>query len=97
VVLGLGLPLVMVAIATLIQRVTPQALVGRVSTASNAMFSLPQTLSIGLGAVLVQFVDFRLLFVVIAAVLTASAGYFWAGRSLTTAPAPLHTDSPTLV
>ncbi|GAA1794729.1 MFS transporter [Luedemannella flava] len=87
VLFGFGLTIATVSIPTLIQRTTPSALIGRVSTASGAVFSLPQTLSIALGAGLIQLIDYRLLFVVIAVVVTGAAAYLWAGRNLAAQPA----------
>jgi len=65
---GAGLPLLIVAYDTVLQRTTPQALMGRVSTAGEVVIGVPQTASIGVGAILVGVVDVRLIFGVIVAV-----------------------------
>ena len=79
---GVGLPIVIVSLNTLTQRRTPVALVGRVAAASEALISGPQALSIGLGAVLVGVVDYRLLFALMAVALLAVGRYLWVGRRL---------------
>jgi MFS family permease len=79
---GFGLPIAIVALNTLTQRRTPTALVGRVAAASEALISGPQALSIGLGAVLVSTVDYRLVFGLMAAAMLAVARYLWLGRHL---------------
>ncbi|WP_155374406.1 MFS transporter [Catellatospora vulcania] len=80
---GFGLPYLLVGLMTLMQRSTPGALMGRVSAAMDALISAPQTLAIGFGALLVELVDFRVLLVVMSAVMVVSALYLWAGRGLT--------------
>ncbi|MCZ7438341.1 MFS transporter [Micromonospora sp. WMMC241] len=84
VLIGLGLPVAMVAIMTLMQRRTAPELVGRASAALDAMASGPQAMAIGAGALMVGLVDYRLLYGVIGIVLTATAGYLLTGRRLTT-------------
>ncbi|MEU3454375.1 MFS transporter [Micromonospora sp. NPDC006766] len=90
VLIGLGLPMSMVGVMTLIQRRTPANLVGRVSAALDALASGPQSVAIGAGALLVGLVDYRLLYAAIGVVLLVAAGYLLTGRRLTTPiePAP---------
>ena len=55
--LGVSLPLLAIGYMTLIQRRTPQALMGRVSTAAEVVMSVPSAVSLALGAVLVSLLD----------------------------------------
>jgi MFS family permease len=81
VVLGFALPVFIVALQTLLQRRTPQRLMGRVSAATDVLLGTPQSGSIALGALLVTLISFRSIFWVSAAVILASAGYLtWALR-----------------
>jgi MFS family permease len=91
---GVGIPLIIVGFATLLQRVTPPALIGRVSGASDALISTPQAISIAMGAALVTLVDFRLLFGVMAVLLAGAAWYLWAGRSLSAPVTPTGRAAP---
>jgi hypothetical protein len=74
-VLGSGLPIVVVAITTALQRRTPGPLQGRVFTAFEFLTGGPQLLSILAGAALVAVLDYRLLLVVMAAGNVMAAGY----------------------
>jgi predicted MFS family arabinose efflux permease len=77
---GLGLPWIVVALLTLLQRSTPPQLQGRAFAAAELATGAPQTLSIALGAALVALVDYR--FVLLAQTLTvAAAGVFLLRRS----------------
>jgi MFS family permease len=76
---GFALPWVVVAINTVAQRRTPNALQGRVASAVEVLVSTPQTVSIALGAVLVGLADYRLLLFVVAAVV-ALCGLWLATR-----------------
>lgn len=85
---GFGLPVVIVGFNTLLQRRTPVDLLGRVSAAAEAMVSGPHAASIGVGALLVSLVDYRLLFLATAATAAVAAVYLWHGRGLSrTTPA----------
>lgn len=82
-VTGVGLTLALVGFETLLQRRTPQALIGRVSTAAETLTGGPQVISIAAGAVLVSLVDYRLLLAVILAGMLAAATHLWSGRRRT--------------
>lgn len=59
---GVGVAFYFVAYQTLLQRRTPLELQGRVFTASEAITTVPYSLSIGIGAAIVGVVDFRYLY-----------------------------------
>lgn len=75
VVLGFALPLFIVAFSTLLQRRTPNRLMGRVSTASDVVLGTPQALSIAVGAFLVGVISYRAIYAICAVVIVFSAGY----------------------
>ena len=77
VVFGAGIAWVVVAAATAYQRRSPQALQGRISAATNMLFSVPQTVSIALGAALVTLIDYRIEIVIMALVTLLAAGYLF--------------------
>ncbi|HCT80249.1 MAG TPA: MFS transporter, partial [Micromonosporaceae bacterium] len=85
---GLGLPYLIVSLMTLMQRVTPGEMMGRVSAATDALLSGPQALSIAIGAILVEQLPFRALLAIMAVVSAFSAIYLWAGRRLSE-PSPV--------
>jgi MFS family permease len=72
---GLGLPWIVVALLTLLQRSTPPQLQGRAFAATELATGAPQTLSIALGAALVALVDYRVVLLV-QALTVAAAGVF---------------------
>jgi MFS family permease len=74
-VVGSGLPVTLVAFNTLLQRQTPSRLMGRVSTTVEVLTTTPQAVSIGMGAVLVGLLDYRLIFTIIAVGLLLAATY----------------------
>jgi MFS family permease len=78
-VLGVSMPVALVAVNTLIQRRSPQRLMGRVSTAVDVVLSTPQTASLAVGSLLVASLDYRTIFWIMAAVILAGAGHvaFW--------------------
>jgi MFS family permease len=73
--LGFGVPWVVVALFTAVQKWTPADLQGRVFSASDTLISTPQTISIALGAGLSAVVDYQLLLGVIGVVVAACAIY----------------------
>jgi MFS family permease len=75
VVAGLGIVWAIVALATAYQRRSPSQVQGRVATAANMLFSVPQTISIAVGAVLITVIDYRVEIVAMAAVFLVAALY----------------------
>jgi MFS family permease len=71
VVMGLGIPVVVVSFVTLRQRSTPDALQGRTAAAGNVAFNLPQTAVSIVGAGMLAVVDYHVL---IAATIVAVLG-----------------------
>ncbi|MGA8248013.1 MAG: MFS transporter [Nocardioides sp.] len=74
-VFGAALPLITVALMTLIQRRTPQAIMGRVSAAVEMVMATPQAVSLALGSLLVVLLSYRQIFVIMAAVTLLAAAY----------------------
>src|SRR5437764_829811 len=77
---GIGVAWAIVGFSTALQTRTPLAIQGRVSAAADLTLSVAQPTSLGTGALLSTFVDFRILFVVMAAVVLTSAGYLLTRR-----------------
>jgi Major Facilitator Superfamily len=75
VLFGIGVPLVLVALFTLLQRTTPAPLQGRVYSAVEVLVGVPQMVSIAAGALLVTLVDYRLLLLAEAAVVAAAGAW----------------------
>ena len=89
-VAGVGVAWAIVGFSTALQTRTPLAIQGRVSAAADLTLSIAQATSIAAGAVLSTVVDYRILFVVMAAVVLASAGYLLTRREEpTVAPATM--------
>jgi MFS family permease len=77
VVLGFALPLQAVSSATLLQRLTPQRLMGRTAAATHVLVGGPFTLSVALGAALIGVVDYRVLVAVSVAVMMSAGLLLW--------------------
>jgi MFS family permease len=88
VLFGVGIPWVIVALFTLLQRTTPGPLQGRVYSAVEVLVGTPQTISIAVGAAAVAFVDYRVLLLVEAAVVAAAGAWLLTRREQAVA-APL--------
>lgn len=73
VVLGYSLPLMLVAFTTLVQVRTPQAIMGRVSTALEVVMGTPQAISLGVGALLVSLLSYRSIFAIMASTAALAA------------------------
>jgi MFS family permease len=86
---GVGVAWAIVGFSTALQTRTPLPIQGRVSAAADLTLSIAQTTSIATGAILSTVVDYRILFVVMAAVVLASAGYLLTRREPTPAPATM--------
>jgi len=74
-VFGASLPPITIAFMTLIQRRTPQPIMGRVSTAVEIVMATPQAISLAVGSLLVALLSYRSIFVVMAVVTAAAAAY----------------------
>ena len=77
--MGVSLPMLFIAFTTLVQRRSPQAIMGRVSTAVEVVMATPQAISLAVGSLLVAFLDYRSIFWIMAVVIAAAAAYisFW--------------------
>ncbi|WP_341717495.1 MFS transporter [Micromonospora sp. FIMYZ51] len=79
---GVSLPLTLVGLHTLVQRRTPPELLGRVAAAAEAVIRCPQAFSIGMGALVVGVLDYRLVFALVGLATLVAGGYLWRGRHL---------------
>jgi MFS family permease len=86
---GIGVSWAIVGFSTALQMRTPLVIQGRVSAAADLTLSVAQAASIGTGALLSTFVDYRILFGVMAAVVLASGGYLLTRREPTPVPATM--------
>jgi len=78
---GLGIVWAIVAIATAYQRRSPDEVQGRVAAAANMLFSVPQTISIAVGAAVITVVDYRLELAAMAVVFAVAATYLLTRRA----------------
>ncbi|MFH0520566.1 MFS transporter [Streptomyces sp. M41] len=71
---GVGLPCVLIATLTAVQRETPDALLGRTAATANTLVFTPNAVGLAAGAALVELVDVRLLLPVL--------GLVWLGSTV---------------
>ncbi|HJS95199.1 MAG TPA: MFS transporter [Solirubrobacteraceae bacterium] len=79
VLFGLSLPWVIVGLTTLVQRLTPSELQGRVYAAADAVITTPQTISVAAGAALIGVAGYQVLLGTMAGC-NALAGSYLARR-----------------
>jgi MFS family permease len=91
IVAGFAISWFIVGFSTSIQLRTPQRLQGRVASAANTMVGTPQTIGIALGAILVSFLDYRVLVAVMFVAVSACGAYL-----LTRGPEPIAVEEPAL-
>ncbi len=77
---GVGIVWAIVALATAYQRRSPTDMQGRVAAASNMLFSVPQTISIAVGAALITLIDYRIEIVAMAGVFAVASAYLLTRR-----------------
>ncbi|KMS71959.1 membrane protein [Streptomyces viridochromogenes] len=70
---GVGLPCVLIAALTAVQRETPDALLGRTAATANTLVFTPNVIGLAAGAALVELLDVRLVLVVLGLVWLATA------------------------
>ncbi|UYM07359.1 MFS transporter [Solicola gregarius] len=75
---GVGLPLTIIALMTLMQRRTPAPIMGRVSAAFDVILGTPQTISIAVGAGLVTILSYHAIYAVMAATCVTAMIYVYA-------------------
>ena len=93
-VFGMSLPMLMVAFMTLVQRRSPQAIMGRVSTAIEVVTATPQAVSLALGSALVVVLSYRQIYAIMCVVTLLAAAHiaFWLRGQIR---ADLHGPHPT--
>jgi len=72
---GAGIVWAVVALSTAYQRYSPAHMQGRVAAAANMLFSVPQTISIAAGAVLITLIDWRIEIVAVTIVFALASVY----------------------
>ncbi|GCB50416.1 MFS transporter [Streptomyces sp. NL15-2K] len=70
---GVGLPCVLIAALTAVQRETPDALLGRAAATANTLIFTPNVIGLAVGAGLVELVDYQLVLPVLGLAWLASA------------------------
>ncbi|MGW1405794.1 MFS transporter [Streptomyces sp. NPDC002403] len=87
--IGIGLPCVLIAAMTAVQRETPEAVLGRTAATANTLMMVPNAVALALGAGLIALVDIRVLLPLVGAAGLLTAALLVTGRRgrLTDAPA----------
>lgn len=78
--IGAGLPCVLIAAMTAVQRETPDALLGRTSATAGTLMFAPNAVALALGAGLVALVDVRVLLPLVGALALLTAAWLLTGR-----------------
>ncbi|MFD9541324.1 MFS transporter [Streptomyces sp. NPDC060022] len=96
--IGLGLPCVLIAAMTAVQRETPDGLLGRTAAAANSLMTVPNAVALALGAGLVAVVDVSVLLPLTAVAGLVTAAWLGTGRrgrltGAPTGPLPSSTDA----
>lgn len=94
---GAAIPWIVVGLITLVQRLTPPDLQGRVYSAAETVITTPQTISIALGAALITIAGYQTLLATMAAIITLAGMYLLTRpeqRRVTRQPAPACELSP---
>ena len=81
VLMGGGLTVFVVGFTTVLQRTTPAPLIGRVSTAAETLTSGPQTAGMSMGALLIVFLDYRVVYAAIVVGTVLAGIYLMTGRA----------------
>jgi MFS family permease len=72
---GTSLPMLLIAFNTLVQRRSPQAIMGRVSTAIEVLMATPQAISLALGSLLVTLLTYRQIYAIMCVVTFLAASH----------------------
>lgn len=78
--IGLGLPCVLIAAMTAVQRETPDEVLGRTSATAGTLMMAPNAVALALGAGLLALVDVRVLLPLVGAVALLTAATLVTGR-----------------
>jgi predicted MFS family arabinose efflux permease len=77
VLFGVSLPWINIGIITVLQRRTPSEMLGRVLAGFDFLFSPLQGVAIALGAAMIATVDYRVMLIVMAALVAVASGYLF--------------------
>lgn len=78
--IGAGLPCVLIAALTAVQRETPDAVLGRTAASADTLMMSPNAVALGIGAVLVARVEMAVLLPLVGAVALLTAALLLTGR-----------------